>query len=252
MAEKESPFIEEGESTPKPEEKVDIEALAAKLEQFDVKDPQQLEGKLRNANDFAKMQSERDLFANELAQLRGEIQNMKSPAQPQTEDYMETGQPIDIESMVANSVNKALDARDQRAAQHQQRMNQMWLKISGHKKYHLVKDEFEQRLRDPATVMQIQTGQIDPFEMYTDVLLDKYEGVTRETVKAFKQMQGATGVSPPHVESSARAPGSTKDERTDKDKKLDELRKKAKDNPMGLSRDDEQDAFIDLALGDIL
>lgn len=251
MDEKESPTIEEG-TQETPEEKVDIEALAEKLEQFDVKDPNQLEGKLRNADAYSDVQSQRDLLANELAQVRAEVQNLRKPAQPQeTEDYMETGQPVDIESIVANSVNKALDARERRAAEHQQRMNNMWMKISGHKKYHLVKDEFEQALRDPAKVMQIQSGQVDPFEMYTDMVMEKYADVAQQSVKAFKQMQGSTGVAAPHVESSARVPTMTADERNAHDKKLDNLRAKAKENPLGLQHDDQQDEFIDLALGDI-
>lgn len=258
MAE-ESPFIEEGTKEPVAEEKteqVDIDALMGKLGEFDVKDPSQLEGKLRNANDFSKMQSERDQFANELSQLRYDIQEMRKPQpQPDPDGYTETGQPINLdtlETMVSNSVTKTLDARDQRVAQHQKLMNDTWLKISGHKKYHLVKDEFETALKDPATVMKLQSGQVDAFEFYTDMVLDKYEGVTKETVKAFKQMRGDTGeIKPPHVESSARSPVMTKDERTARDKKIDELRTKAKSNPLGLQNDHDQDDFLDAALGDM-
>jgi hypothetical protein len=95
--------------------------------------------------------------------------------------------------------------------------------------------------------MKLQTGQVNAMQFYYDMLVEKYAGVTKQTVEAFKQMKG--GAAAPNLESSARAPQETKDIRTDKQKKIEELRKKAA-QPGGL-HEDEQDALIDATLGDI-
>lgn len=255
MAE-ESPFIEQEPKEPEAEARVDVDALIGQLEKFNVTDANKLEGKLRNANDYSKIQSERDQLANELAQMRAEITDIKrsSPAPERNfEDAMESGQPVDIERLAANAARTALreemKANQEAQMKHQQWMNTTWKKISGHPKYNLVKDEFEDALRDPATVMEIQTGQRDPMQMFYDKLVDKYEGVTKQTVAAFKQLRGTGTVEPPHVESSARAPQQSKQQLTDRQKKINELAEAAK-KPGGL-HDDEQDALIDATLGDL-
>jgi len=252
----ESPTIEEPQE-PKDEtqgQAPDLESLVKTLEEFDVT-PEKLPGKLRNAQDFAHMQSERDRYANELSQLRAELSEMnKQRQQPQSfdniDDYQE-GKPIDIESLIVKGVDKAISAREQRAQQHQARMTEYWNRITNHPKYHLVRDEFENALKDPATVMKLQSGQVDPMGFYYDMLVDKYAGVTKQAVEGFKKMQGSRGVSPPHVEGQVRAPGRSTDDRTTKDKKLDELRKRRDQSPLGLQHDDEIDSFLDAALGDI-
>ncbi len=256
--EDESPFIEEGKEKPaEPTEEtktdaVDVDSLMKTLEQFDVESPEKLQGKLQNAQDFSRMQSERDQYANELAAIRAELSEMRKapatmPAEDAIDNYQE-GQPIDIESMVANSVNKALDARERKAFEHQQRLNETWTQITTHPKYNLVKTEFEEALRDPSTVMKLQTGQVNAMQFYYDMLVDKYAGVTKQTVEAFKKMKGG-GTLPPHMESGAVAPQQTKDDRTDRQKKIDEIRAKAA-KPGGL-HEDEQEMMIDAALGDL-
>lgn len=261
MAE-ESPFIEEPKEQETPAEaeteKVDVDALLSQLEKFNVTDAKKLEGKLRNATDYSKIQSERDQLANELAAMRAEISDFtRTTAKPKAEsyeqDYDQSG-PIDIETLAANAARRALreelKANQEATMKHQQWMNQTWKKISTNPKYPLVKDDFEEALRDPATVMQIQSGQRDPVEMFYDMLVDKYEGVTKQTVKAFKQLRGSGRVEAPHVESSARAPQMSKEELTEKQKKLQELTKAAQ-RPGGL-HNDEEDLLLDAALGDLL
>jgi len=253
MAE-ESPFIEEVPKEPEAEAQVDVDALLGQLEKFNVTDAKKLEGKLRNASDYSKIQSERDQLANELAAMRAEITDFKRSAQKPREesfDSMDSG-PIDIERLAANAARTALreemKANQEAQAKHQQWMNSTWKKISGHPKYNLVKEDFEDALRDPATVMEIQTGQRDPVQMYYDMLVGKYEGVTKQTVAAFKQLRGTGTVSPPHVESSARAPH-MKSELTQKDKKINELREKGRKR--NLTSGDEDD-FINTELAEFL
>jgi len=251
MAE-ESPFIEE-EPKAEPETKVDVDALMQTLDQFEVNSPEKLQGKLQNANDFSNMQSERDQYANELNAIRQELGNMRNqPAQP-IDDYQE-GQSVDIETLVSKSAAKAvetaLDARERRAYENQKKMNDTWVKITGHPRYSLVKDEFETALKDPATVMKLQTGQVDAIQFFNDMVIEKVVGVARQASSAFKQMKGSGDIAPPHIEGNARVPQSNQEELTAKDKKINELREKAA-KPGGL-RDEDQDALIDAALGDLL
>jgi len=248
MAE-ESPFIEE---TPKAEAEtkpVDVDALMETLDQFEVDSPEKLQGKLQNANDFRNMQSERDQYANELHGLREEISQIRAkPAQP-IDEYQE-GTPVDIGSVVGDEIDKRLDARDRRAYENQKRMNDTWIKITGHARYPLVKDEFEQALKDPATVMKLQSGQVDAVQFFNDMVIEKVVGVARQASSAFKQMKGSGEIAPPHIEGNARVPQSNMgEELTAKQKKIDELREKAT-KPGGLS-DGDQDDLIGAALGDL-
>jgi hypothetical protein len=249
----ESPVIEETPEEKPKTEQVDVDSLLQTLDQFEVDSPEKLQGKLQNANDFAHMQSERDRLANELNEIRTEISGLKrQPAQP-IDEYQE-GQPVDIESLVAKSATKAvsdaLDARDRRALENQKRMNDTWLKITNHKRYPLVKDEFEEALKDPATVMKLQTGQVDAIEFFNDMVIEKVVGVARQASTVVKQMKGSGDIAPPHIEGNLTVPQSNQEELTAKQKKLNELQQKAA-RPGGL-HDDEEDDLINAALGDFL
>jgi hypothetical protein len=258
MAE-EKPFIEKPED---PEikseeietETVDVDALMGTLEKFNVK-PDQLQGKLQNAQDYSMVRSERDLLANEMQSLRQDFDKLKNQA-PQTQsnydyDDVPESRPIDIESALENAVDKVISKREKAAMDRQMQMNAQWTKITGHKNYHLVKDEFEEALRDPATVMKIQTGQVDAFEFYTDMVLDKYAGITKQSIDAFKQIKGSSGVAPPHVETGARAPraGEAPKDKTDNQKKARSLVEKAKKG-RPLSDTEIEDA-VGLFMGDL-
>ena len=253
MAE-ESPFIEEPKKEAEPEAApVDVDALMETLDQFDVKSPEKLQGKLQNAQDFAGMQSERDRLANEMAQLRQEVASSKQQPSAPIDDYQE-GRPVDIETMVANASTKAieaiLDKREQEARKVQQKENETWVKITGNPRYALVKEQFEEELKDPSKVMAFRTGQIDAVQYVNDLIIDKALGIAKATSTAYKQMKGAGGVTPPHIEGNARVPQSNQEQITAKEKKLNELREAAK-KPGGL-HDDQEDALIDAALGDLL
>lgn len=248
MAE-ESPFIEEKPEAKSETKPVDVDALIETLNQFEVDSPEKLQGKLQNANDFSNMQSERDQYANELNAMRQEIASIKQspPAQP-IDEYQE-GQPVDIETLVAGAVRKEIRAEKQAALENQKRMNDTWLKITGHPRYPLVKDEFENALKDPATVMKLQSGQVDAIQFFNDMVIEKVVGVAQQASSAFKQMKGSGDIAPPHIEGNARVPQSNQEELTSKEKKLNELREKAA-KPGGL-RDDDQDELINATLGDL-
>lgn len=250
MAE-ESPFIEENPE-PKAEANAapaDVDALLETLDKFDVQSPEKLQGHLQNANDYAGMKSERDQLANEMAQLRAEIVSNRPQAQP-VDEYQE-GQPVDIESMVSGAVTKAIQAERQATYAQQKRMNDTWVKITGHKRYGLVKDEFENALKDPATVMKLQSGQVDAFEYYTDLVMDKMAGVAKQTVEAFREMKGATNVPAPHIESNASVPQGGVVNETAAQKKAEKLMEDAKKRPGGLPEADIED-LIASQMSDIL
>ncbi len=260
MAE-EKPFIEqtqepEAKSEETKAEAVDVDSLMGTLEKFDVK-PEQLQGKLQNAQDYSQMRSERDLLANEIQSLRAEFQNSRQAQPTPNQDYIDDyesveSKPVDIGGAIENAVDKVFQKREKVAMERQMEMNRQWTRITGHKNYHLVKDEFEEALRDPSTVMKLQTGQVDAFEFYTDMVLDKYAGITKQSIQAFKQIKGSQGVSPPHMESGgATAPGTDEapKDKTESQKKARKLVEKAKSGK-ALSDTELEDA-IGLFMGDM-
>jgi len=247
----EEPNVDQTIVTPEPETptSVDIEGLMEQLESAQVTDPEKLKGKLANANAFAKAQSERDQYANELNALRQEVQGLKNPKREDYENYDMDAQPVDLEGTIL----KVLDKRDQVKAQNAQRAQQAYLhaynKITKNPNYKLVKKEFEEKIGDPMTQFAISNGQINPVEMFNDMLVGHFQGLASQAVQAFKQLKGTEGVKAPHVESGARVSADSVKVPTDKDKKIEQIRKRgSKGKPL---HEDEMDFMLEDQLGDL-
>ena len=244
----EKPQIDEKPET-KPEEKtIDIDGLMQQLEAANITDPEKLKGKLSNAVGFDRVQSERDQLANELMGLRQQMSEFNK--QPKREDY-DYDQPQSID--LAGEVRKALKAEREEEAKQRYQAQQQYVaaynKITKNPRYKLIKKEFEEKIGDPMTQFAIQNGQINPVEMFNDMLVEHFQGLAMQAAEAFKTLKGTDGVKPLHVESGAKVSADKVKVPTDKDKKIEQIKERGRRGKA--LHEDEQDMIIMQELGDL-
>jgi hypothetical protein len=163
----------------------------------------------------------------------------KTPAAPDTEDY---GQPVDLDAAIAKGVGKVLDQRDRAAAENQRLMMKSWAVITQDEDFHLVEPIWNEKLKDPNFVYQVQSGQVNPVMEYQNVLRNYYKGIAKSAVSTIETL--TKGVAPStHVESGeARMPEATVEEISDNKKRIKELKEKADSGGL-LSEDEEIEAI---------
>lgn len=248
----EQPDIEQpevkSETTP---EAVDIEGLMEQLEAANIKEPEKLKGKLANADQYASIQSERDQVMNELHNVRAELAKMQSaPKANEYENYDMDSKPVDLVDTMRQVIREEKQADAQKAAKANQYFAAVQAKITGDPRYKLVKDKFEEKISEPMTQFGISNGQINPLELYSEMVVDHFQSLAAQAVTAFKQLKGTKTVQAPHVEGQARVSSDQVRVPTDKDKKIEQIKKKGASGAQAL-HEDEMDAILDAELGDL-
>ena len=238
---------------PKPEQAgaIDYAELVSRLEKAGITEPKQLDGKLQAAQ-------ERGHLANLLGEVKGENAELKrmlmemqanQKRQSATAGY-DDPQPgsIDLGDLIKKQIRSAIDDEKKASFEMQQRAWQAWQQIQTDEDYHLVKDAWESKMRDPNFAVKLQAGAVDPVTEYRKVLRDHYKGAVRlaaETIKSLTQ-----GVAPPkvHVEDSARVASGMRPEPTETNKTINGLREKV-NRGKSLSEDEELAALQAALLG---
>ena len=233
----------EAEAAPKE----NVDDLIAELEKAGVKDPKQLQGKL-----------DAGVQAGRLAQLLGdekkltaekdaEIARLKAQPKEQDWDAYPEGKPIDIEAAIERSIDKTFSKREQVAKQVQEASIAAYNYIKSDQNFHLVKDVWDEKIKDPAYIYQVQTGQVDPVRDYSNTVVQYFQNVAQRSLETIKELSGG-GASPvPHVESGeTRSPAnivSTDTAEPESVKKMREL--KAKTDKGYLPTEEDELSIID-------
>jgi len=242
MADDISPTMDENAPEPEvkevAEEMTEEQQLLETLKQASISKTEQLDGTIRNARKTFDMQSERDQLANQLTNMEKRLAAAEKPP-TETEDY---GQPVDLEAAIAKGVDKVLDKRDKVAAENQRQMMQSWAVITQDEDFHLVEKIWNEKLKDPNFVYQVQSGQVNPVMEYQNVLRGYYKGIAKSAVQTIETL--TKGVAPQtHIESGdARMPNVSVEEISDNKKRINELKEKADSGGL-LSEDEEIEAI---------
>jgi hypothetical protein len=242
MADEISPTMDEKEETPEPEVKEEMteeQQLLETLRAASISKTEQLDGTIRNARKTFDMQSERDQLANQLTDMEKRLAAAEKPPS-EVEDY---GQPVDLDLAIAKGVGKVLDQRDKAAAENQRQMMKSWAVITQDEDFHLVEPIWNEKLKDPNFVYQVQSGQVNPVMEYQNVLRNYYKGIAKSAVNTIETL--TKGVTPQtHIESGdARMPNVPVDtEINDNKKRINELKEKADSGGL-LSEDEEIEAL---------
>jgi len=247
----ENPTIEEG-IVPEPEVTPpanDVDSLIAELEKAGITKPEELQGKLDAGTQAGQL-------ANLLGDTRAELKVAKDaleatrnikPNQNNEFDFPEEGN-ADLEGLF----NKVLDKRDrvktEQAQKAQKAVLGMWNEIQSDPDYHLVKDVWETKIKDPNFVFKIQSGLVNPVKEFNSLVRDRYRGVAKRSLETIKTLTGKPNIQPPHVEEGGPIPpiptGSEED--TEEEKTINALNKKL-DGGKNLTQEDEL-AAIDAIL----
>uniref|UniRef100_A0A6H1ZTY1 Uncharacterized protein n=1 Tax=viral metagenome TaxID=1070528 RepID=A0A6H1ZTY1_9ZZZZ len=229
----ELPFVEEPAAVvaavapPKPE--VNVDELVAELERAGVTNAQELQNKFKASSEsgrLAQLLGEERKHARELQAKLEQLANR--PAQVPDDIYSE--RPIDIESVVERSLEKALTTREIKAQKMQEANIASWNQIQTDEDYGLVREIWEAKLKDPNFVFRIQSGMVDPVREYTQTVRGYYKNMMKKSVDTIRQLKGGVpAASPPHIESGERIPSNivSEDPTSGKRKKFDEFKKKA-------------------------
>ena len=199
----------------------DIDGLLAVLEKADVAKPEQLEGKLRASKEAGQLANLLGTVKAENQELRDLIKGLNKPSKPKDEWDDTSAQPIDIEDVVKRSVKSALYEEKKAQSEQQQRMLQQYNKITTDKHYGLVKEAWENKLKDPNFVM----GNVDLTEEYKNTVIDFYMGVSKQAGDTIRRLKPGT-VNPPHMEGEGATP-KTKPPTPEKQEKLKKLQEQA-------------------------
>ena len=214
-------MVEPNVELPKVEEpkeaktEVDVDGLMAELTKAGIENPQQLQGKLDAGSEVGRVAQLLGDERKRSRDLEAEIAQLQAAPVKDEFDYSQESRPIDIEAVIEKKLGNVLDARDAKARKAQEKSYAAWNKIQTDEDYHLVKEVWEEKLKDPGFVMKIQNGSINPVDEYTSTLRKYYKTLLKQSAETITTMQGGK-LKPPHVETGERTPANLVSE-SDKD-----------------------------------
>lgn len=250
------------EETPQaaPPEANQLDELAKMLSDYNVQTPQQLEGKMKASSEAGRLAQllgeERQRTENYEARLR-ELETASIPPKKNPYEYdgdLDTPNTVNLEDAITNVYRKERAREQQAQMQHQQKALKAWSAIQSHKDFPKVKEVWEEKLKDPYFVYQIQSGQIDPQMAYRDTVDEYKDNLLGKTLETIETIRKGAMPTPPHVESGGAAPtnatnlvsegqtGESKEE-----KRFNELKEKVNKGQL-LSPDEEEEATM-IAIG---
>jgi hypothetical protein len=243
--------VEEPKEPEKPA--IDVDGLMSELEKAGITNAGELTGKLRASQESGRLAQllgdERKRTAEYEAKLR-EYTTTPPPAPKQ--DFMDygEGQSIDIEAAIERSVSKVINKEKEAQRIAQEQNLQKWNHIRSDEDYEVVKEIWENKLKDPNFVYQIQAGVIDPVQDFNNTKTNYYKTLLRRSHETITTMRGGDKVNPPHIESGSRTSANMVSETpsgTDADRKLAEM--KAKTDKGYMMTGEEELDLIDTIFG---
>jgi len=186
----------------------DLDAFAQTLKDFEIKDNAELTGKLdasKQAGQLANLLGKERERSQALEEKIDGLQ-AKPSSEPDLDNYGE-GQTVNLEEVITNVYRKERK-RDMDMARRQQHFQmQQYGKIVNNKNYKgAVKELWDSKQQDPAFMVQVNSGQIDPVEAFHNIVDDYKTNLLVKAGETITTLQ--TGKAPPipHVEGSERVP----------------------------------------------
>jgi hypothetical protein len=231
----------------KPEVKteIDVDGLVAQLKAVGVTNPEQLQKKLdasSQAGNLARLLGDSRKQNEELSNLLNELKSTGVKTKPKDDfDFDETSSgTIDIESVVMKAIRKEKAAEQAKFRQAQQAVMAKYNRIKHDPDYEHLRESWEKLERSPDFIYQVQMGQTDPVEQYTEMVRGFYKGLSKQAYELIEQLTGGKKQPPPHMETGERSPQNivSETDKTDGQKKINELKKK-----LTLTEDEEMEAL---------
>jgi len=235
-----------------PDGEINYGDLIQRLEQAGITEPRQLDGKLQAASERGHLANILGEVKSENAELRRMLSEMRAAQQAAPKRYADddtaNAGAIDLKDLVRSEMRTVLTEEKRQAIEAQQRAWQAWQAIQTDEDYHLVKDQWESKMRDPNFAIQLQAGTVNPVDAYRRLLRDHYKGAVRLAAETIKSLTKGTQVPKVHVEDSARVSADRRPEADETDKIKNNLRDKV-NKGRHLSEDEELAALQAVLLG---
>jgi hypothetical protein len=224
--------------------------LLAELEKFGVKNAEQLQGKMVASQEAGRLANQLGDARKEISEMRTFMERLahqKPAAQPKDDWGAEPAQQnagtIDLGNLVEQSIEKAITKRERVAMEQQKRAWDAWNRIQGDPDFHIVKDKWEAKLKDPQFAVRFQAGGVDPYAEYQELLRDTYKSAVARSAEIIKSL--TTGAGPPkvHMEGQGKVSGMRTEQSPERDKTLNPLREKVNKGKI-LSEDEELAALM--------
>lgn len=196
MADEKPGTVQEPKAEPKTTK--DIDGLIAELEKAGVTKTEDLQGRLRASKEAGQLANLLGTVRNENQELKDMIKSLQNPKKENEFDYSGS-QPVDIEDVVARSVEKVLTKKERAVQERQAKALEAWNVIQQDEDYSLVKEIWEERLKDPNFVFQIQRGNVDPGRLFNKTVREYYKGIAKQAGEVIRTLKTGT-VQPPHFE----------------------------------------------------
>jgi len=250
MSEQEPLNVEEPKKEKKPE--IDVDSLVAELERVGITNAEELSGKLRAGQESGRLAQLLGDERKRSAEYEARLRELESKPVTPKQDYMDynEGQPIDIEATLERTVDRVLSKREEKQRAIQEQNLRKWNFIQSDKDYGVVKEIWENKLKDPNFVYQIQAGVIDPIQDYNDTKVDYFKTLLKKSHETLTTLKGKGKVEPPHVESGERSSANMVSETpggSEMERRLKELQDKT--NKGHLLTNEEELEMIDLLFG---
>jgi hypothetical protein len=229
--------------------------LLAELEKFGVKNAEQLQGRMVASQEAGRLANQLGDTRKELAEMKAymaQLAHQKPAPQPRdewgTEPAPQAAGAIDLKDLIRKEFKGVIDEEKRQAMQQQQKAYEAWNKIQGDRDFHIVKDKWEAKLKDPNFALQFQAGAIDPYNEYQELLRDAYKSAVAKSAEIIKSL--TTGAGPPkvHVEGQAKVSGMRTESAPEKEKTLNPLREKVNKGKV-LTEDEELAALMKVLAG---
>ena len=199
--------VEEPAAVEKPA--VDVDGLVAELAKFGVENVSDLSGKLEAGTQAGRLAQLLGDERKRSAELESQLRTPPNPAPRQ--DFMDygEGQTIDIEAAIERNVTKSvkavLDAEKQAQHNAYQANLQKWNHIQQDANFGLVKEVWDEKMKDPNFVYKVQNNIVDPVQEYNNTVVGYMKKLLKQSHDTIKTMQG--GPQPaPHTEQGGRMP----------------------------------------------
>ncbi len=181
--------------------KTNVDDLIAELEKAGVSEPQQLQGKLEAGAQAGKLAQLLGDERKRVTDLQAKLDKVQVQPKEQDWDAYPEGKPIDIEAAIERSIDKTFEKREKVAKQVQEASIAAYNYIKSDQNFHLVKDVWDKKVKDPAYIYQVQTGQVDPVRDYSNTVVQYFQNVAQRSLETIKELSGGEAQPVPHVES---------------------------------------------------
>ena len=252
--EKINPTLPEGEVQTPTQPVVDdagVQSLLSELEKAGVTSPSQLKGQLTNAREYGRVVNMLGEIKAENAELREALKSIKTIPKQQ-DPYYEEEQPQasygNIQDLISGAVKKAITEEKRSQLEAQRMAMQTWQEIQGDSDYEIIKEIWEDKMKDPNFNYQINIGEVDPRKAYTDVKVNYYKNLAIKAGAAIKTLKGGSTVAPPHFEGSSTAALSLPVKPSEQKEKIKSYKDRVNTGGM-LDGDEEIDALISVLRG---